>query len=283
MIASVSRCQPVMGTYVEIALRGARTESELLALSTAAFAELRAVEWRMSFHAADSELSHLNRHAADGPVRISGPMHEVLREALLLGRLSAGLFDITVAAAMVRSGALPARGMQASPSATWRDIDLRGTAVRYRRPLLVDLGGIAKGYAIDRAMAVLPDDVEATINAGGDLRMNPWAQRSVAVRVPSNRERMVLLRMRNAAMATSAAVGAGRSGLIMSPRRGAPCRSRRSVSVFACSAMRADALTKIAILQPRCRALLRELGAEAVYVGRDGTIDDWSARGVVRS
>ncbi|HMM65782.1 MAG TPA: FAD:protein FMN transferase [Dokdonella sp.] len=283
MHASIRRCQPLLGTFVEVTVAGAREESELLALGNEAFAQIRRIDALLSFHRAGSELSKVNREAATSTQRISDALREVLAEALWISALSDGLFDVCVAPSLVARGLLPDHGVVTSTGASWRDIELDGNHLRFHRPLMIDLGGIAKGYAVDCAMARMPADVEACVNAGGDLRMNAWRRRSVAIRLPDSAScGFVELAMRNAAVATSLGRAGDHLGLIIDPRDGHASRDNRSFSVFAASAMRADALTKIACLEPDCAALMQRAGAQAIAVDACGTISGPGAQASTR-
>lgn len=279
MQSSIRRCQPLLGTFVEVTVAGQCEERELLALGNDAFSEIRRIDALLSFHRVDSELTRVNCHAATATQRISDDLRAVLDEALWLSALSDGLFDVCVAPALVARGLLPDHGFAAVPGATWRDIELVDNRLHFRRPLLIDLGGIAKGYAVDRAMARIPDGVDACINAGGDLRMNPWRQKSVAIRLPGNSKRDVVdVAMRDAAVATSVGRAGDHLGLIIDPQQGRPSRDGRSFSVFAASAMRADALTKIACLADDCAALMQRAGAQAIAVDARGAVTEPGAR-----
>ena len=279
MPASIRRCQPLLGTFVEITLRGECGENALLALGTAAFAEIRRIEALLSFHRADSELNRINRHAAEAPQRVSDDLRDVLAEALWLSELSGGLFDVSVAPHLVARGALPDHGLHASSDGGWRDIKLRGNEVRFARPRVLDLGGIAKGYAVDRALAQVPADIDACINAGGDLRMRPWHDRQAAIRLPEpSADRAVTLPMRASALATSLGIACDHLGLIIDPRDGEAAKDARSFSVFASSAMRADGLTKVACLAPDVGALMRAAGAQAIAVDARGRVEELDGR-----
>lgn len=266
----LARCRPALGTYVKISLCG-DDEGELLGHSQAAFAEIERVERLMSFHDPASELSRLNREAHLRPVTVSRETAEVLRFGLRLSRLSDGAFDFTVAPELVRRGHLPDHGQAADPRATWRDVHLEGGRVRFGRPLLVDLGGIAKGYAVDRAMAVVPSRLEAVVNAGGDLRMRPWRGRTVAVQVPRRRRRSLRqIVMRAGAVATSGSYLGEEGSPIFCPRRRQPIETRCSASVFATSCLHADALTKVAFSLSSDHPLWRDLCAVPVLVDSQG-------------
>ena len=270
---AVERCQPLLGTYVEISLHCQEgTRAHLLELSSAAFAAIAEVDRQMSYHRPDSELTQLNRQAARAPMRVSAAMQTVLAEALYLSELSAGRFDVSIAPKLLARGLLPDHHhLPADPAATWQDIVLDGDQVWFRRPLLIDLGGIAKGFAVDQAMALISDHVSACINAGGDLRMNHWDERCVAVRLPGTANNQVLsIPMRAAALATSARAGHGQSGLIVEPWQSMPAKHNDSVSVFAATAMRADALTKLVWLDRNCAAILNQAGGWAFRLSADG-------------
>ncbi len=273
MQSMIRRCQPLLGTFVEISLAGDRDEGDLHALASLAFSEIRRIDAALSFHRADSELSRINRHALDATQSISAAMSDVLGEAMLLSRESDGLFDVTIAPSLVRIGALPDHGYRTDIDACWHDIELEHDRVRFHRPLAIDLGGIAKGYAVDQAMHVIPDDVEVCINAGGDLRMRPWRHAEVAIRLPDPAAGAVIhVEMRNAALATSVGALGDHLGAIVHPRQGEVSRDASSFSVFAASAMRADALTKIACLAPDCAALMQGFGAEVLCIDAHGRV-----------
>lgn len=270
---SIRRCQPHLGTFVEISLTGDRDEAELQALANLAFSEIRRIDAAMSFHRSDSELSRINRLAADSTQPISPAMSEVLGEALLLSKSSNGLFDITIAPRLVGMGALPDHGYQTDDDASWRDIELGQDGVRFARPLAIDLGGIAKGYAVDQAMQAIPGDVEACVNAGGDLCMRPWRNEQVAIRLPDPATASVThIEMRNTALATSIGTIGEQLGAIVHPHQREVSSDSRSFSVFADSAMRADGLTKIACLAPDRTDLMRSLGACALCLDHEGRL-----------
>jgi thiamine biosynthesis lipoprotein len=130
--------------------------------------------------------------------------------------------------------------------------------VRYARPLCVDLGGIAKGYAVDVAIAALRAHAvtSARVNAGGDLRVIGPEAEPVHVRTGGpNGVLMPLASVVDGAVATSAFAGARRRVAgrwitpLIDPRPGLPVMSTRTVSVIAPTCMVADALTKVVALR----------------------------------
>jgi len=271
------RARPLLGTVVAIRVDAASRDAH--AAIDAAFAEIERVHRAMSFHDADSELSRLNRDAERTPQSVGPQLWRVLRAGLALARASAGRFDPTVAARLVRSGHLPvpAHAPEPDPRATWRDVELLPQRrVRFRRALWLDLGGIAKGYAVDRAVAVLrAHGVRAgVVNAGGDLRAFGATEETVLVRDPSNpRQSRPLLRLREGAVATSAGYFSANThgSALVDPRSDARLGSDVSVSVCAPRAIWADALTKVALADPTAAApLLRRLHAQAALLDRHG-------------
>ncbi|MBS0570940.1 MAG: FAD:protein FMN transferase, partial [Proteobacteria bacterium] len=150
---AIRRARPWLGTLVDIRVDGMESACALRAID-AAFAEVATVHRLMSFHGDDSDLARLRQAPACAAVRVNARTHEVLECALRIAAASTGIFDPTVAAAQVARGALPVPRSAFVPDAdaSWRDIELLGgERVRLRRPLWIDLGGIAKGYAVDRA------------------------------------------------------------------------------------------------------------------------------------
>lgn len=279
--SEIVRLRPLLGTWVRVSAAGA--EPRVLADGVArAFAAVSRVAQLMSYHDPGSELSRLNRSAHLSAVAVAPETFAVLRLARRLARLSAGRFDAAIAPHLVRRGFLPGRAL-ASQGRSARDLRLlSGRRVAFRRPMQLDLGGIAKGYAVDRAVRALRrcGIPEGAVEAGGDLQVFGAAARTVCLRDPGQPTRLLaLLQLRDAAAATSAfdlAVRAGKDRAmspIIDPRRGTPCRGGRSVTVAASSCALADALTKVVALDG-CRAdsLLRALRASAAIVGPRGDV-----------
>ena len=98
----------------------------------------------------------------------------MLRRALRVAEASDGLFDSTVAPLLVREGLLPGTAETSLECGNWRHIVLMpDCGVFLARPMLLDLGGIAKGFAVDRAIHELRRGgcTQGVVNAGGDLRV----------------------------------------------------------------------------------------------------------------
>ena len=272
--AELRRCRSLLGTFVEVRAT-APTSAQAERALHAAFAAITRVQELMSFHDPASDLSRLNRAAARRVVRVHAWTHLVLRRAQKLHAATGGLFDIATAPALVRGGWLPRDGV-ALPrgAATATDILLLiDSRVRFRRPLLLDLGGIAKGFAVDQAVVALRrcGATAGTVNAGGDLRVFGPLPETVHVRLPeSPGTLMPVVVVRDAAVATSAHYFARRqvNGVARAPIFHPLCRQlageARSVTVQARTCWLADALCKVVWLAGAAALpLLRAHGARA--------------------
>jgi len=247
----VTRCQPWLGTFVEITVPASAIDRVEMA-----FAAIRHVHERMSFHADDSDLARLRAAVSGQVVRVDRETCFVLSKALDLYRASGGLFDVGVGARLARAGFLPAKSAAGDVVAfgTCADIEIVGEdAVLLRRPVLIDLGGIAKGHAVDRAIAVLREaDVPAAcVNAGGDLRVFGACGWPIGLRDADGVVRQHLS-LTEAAIASSANLLDRREaeGREWSPHIGAggvPVLCDERVTVIADTCLLADAMTKIAL------------------------------------
>jgi len=231
----------LLGTYAEITVEGLEDERTTRAIDQA-FAEIAAVHRLMSFHEAGSDLDRLHRARVGARVSVDARTHEVLTWSARMASASAGRFDPTVAAQQVARGLLPRPASAWSPhaDADWRDIELFDSHhVRLARPLWIDLGGIAKGYAVDRAMEILvgAGARQVCVNAGGDLRVAGARAESIHVRTPAGICSLPSADLANGALATSASTAT----------RGSARSTQRIVSVVAPLCVVADALTKVVL------------------------------------
>ncbi len=270
---SLSRCKPLLGTYVEVNITADVTDDVLIEMSNKAYAAIQRIEKLMSFHDADSELTHINLNAHLNPCKISGDMEAVLRQALEISALTDGIFDISIAPELVKRGHLPCIKNNVEPSACWQDITLQAGEVSFEKNMLIDLGGIAKGYAVDQAISLFDDDVDVTVNAGGDLRMNHWQGKEVFIKSPGeDKKTLVALQMQADALATSAAYYLDGSSVIITPASGLPVMENSSFSVFADSCMLADGLTKVAYLLRGYHVLFDSINATLVVIDETGRL-----------
>ena len=270
------RAQPWLGTFVEIDVDTDDTQLAGIAIGRA-FERIGAIHAAMSYHSPDSDLSRLNRAVPGVAVIVGIDTWTVLRMAGDLHLASGGLFDCAVVGTLVRAGLLPSSGAAEMESGTQADIEpVEPGIVRKHMPLRLDLGGIAKGYAVDTAVAVLQrfGIASGSVNAGGDMRVFGLAPRPVHVRDPREPSRLLpLVHLQDAALATSGGyfvgrdAGTGRSALV-DPFRRRCVATDASVSVLAPTCMLADALTKVVALSGDVHhALLAAHGAQALWLG----------------
>src|SRR5262249_51417459 len=212
--------------------------------------------------------------------------HRVLRFARRVSAACGGVFDVTVGELLVRHGFLPTlpvdvgsrrqAGSVEPREATWRDLEvLAGNRVRWRRPGRIDLGGIAKGYAVDLAIEALRlhGVTSGLVNAGGDRRMFGEPQ-PVHVRLPDAPGMLAALGLfADCALATSAAYFSsvdsddGPLEPLVDRERGISSARRGSATVVAAQCMTADALTKVVRLAPHLAPkVLDSFDARAIVI-----------------
>jgi thiamine biosynthesis lipoprotein len=256
------RARPLLGTFVEIGIdescrNGESCENEACAFERA-FGAIEHVQKQMSFHDPDSDLSRLNRSAHKVPQPVPKWMWRVLKEAGVLYEKSFGLFDPAVAPRLVEAGVLPAPGGSIDADRTARFSDVKmladGTVV-FKRPLWLDLGGIAKGFAVDVAISTLRASGihQAWVNAGGDLRV--FGRRPQAIHIRNPHDPAVCLeigKLSNGACATSAGYFSDDESDLWSiiDASGGRLDRQGSVSVIARKCIWADGLTKVVALAP---------------------------------
>jgi FAD:protein FMN transferase len=271
------RARPLLGTLVSIRVAGLTAPRAHSAIARG-FAEIERLHSLMSFHERSSDVSALNRKAAVRAVAVSPATYEVIRHSLELSAASRGVFDITIAAKLVDWGLLPKANLhrKTDARASWRDIELLDEhRIRFHRPLWIDLGGIAKGYAVDCAMVAmdLPAHIPCCINAGGDLRVTGPDSISVGLRVARSGDGAApALKLTNCSVASSSSRGLQLrvKNAIAGPHvhgiRRTAVGARSFVSVIAARCMDADALTKVVLANARgCAAVLEKYGATALW------------------
>jgi len=288
---SIIRARPLLGTFVEITAWGAEGRHLERAVD-GAFAVIERVHELMSYHEAHSDVSRLNRANAGVPVVIHEWTVAVLKASIDLQDRSKGLFDIAVGAALEHLGLLPSsHGASAHASAVGQSAV--GLHPRNRARLLVpgntiDLGGIAKGFAVDQAVAALRVSgvVGGVVNAGGDLFVFGPDEQVVAIRDPRNPARaMAHTKLREAALASTALsfdpVAPDRPSYcsVIDPRSGAPVATMSGATVRAPSCMIADALTKVIMIGGRdASEVLEHYGASGLFMTNNGDVlatADW--------
>ncbi|MCZ6768495.1 MAG: FAD:protein FMN transferase, partial [Acidobacteria bacterium] len=282
-----------MGTTLEATVYRPATARPLAQADLAAvYSAVIEIDQLMSLYLPDSELVALNAHAGAGTIEVSTPTLEVLRAAQHYARLSGGALDITVQPLvelwgfyrMERNWIPPEAKIQEALRQIGPDrinLDTAARTVVLAAGSQLDLGSIAKGYAIDRAIEVLRARgvPAALIDLGGNIGVlgQPPDGRSwvVGIRHPRRDQLIGLLRLRSGAVATSGdydryfEVAGRRFSHLLDPRTGWPAEGMYSVTVVAPNATAADALSTAAfVLGPeRGMALLSECqGVEGLLI-----------------
>lgn len=281
------RARPLLGTYVDIEANGC-ADPVLSRAVNAAFEAVARVHRLMSFHDAGSDVSRLNRHAACGPVSVDRWTATVLRQARRVFEATDGLFDCAVGDELMQRGVLPSRDLEHVERGSFSAVELLpGNRVRFSAGIAIDLGGIAKGFAVDRAIATLRGHGvrEAVVNAGGDMRVMGEMARPIHIRCPTDDPCLIPAGLlRNGAVATSSAMAtvakggtklAGQSGS-MRPAA-ASGLDRKAYSVVAPTCLLADALTKVLVQVGDIHADCFRLFGASAFITSAAAADDRAA------
>lgn len=299
-----------MATRFEIVLHG-DDPARLRAAGEAALDEIDRLEAQLSLYRPTSDIARLNAEAARRPVRVEPELFQLLRRARDLSQESNGAFDMTVAPLVRAWGFMGGGGRQptleeleAARSVVGMDlVDLKESdqTVRFARPgVMLDLGAIGKGYALERAAEVLEEaGVRAALLHGGTSTVRaleappgltgwtiaiptPWPAASSSGENPtaSDTAPLATIQLRDEALSVSAVWGRGFYqqdewlGHVLDPRTGRPARTALLSAVAIPSATDSDALsTALLILgrdfqkhlpssRPGARSLLVEAGPD---------------------
>jgi thiamine biosynthesis lipoprotein len=283
-----------MGTVIEITLLGEDEEAAQKA-ALQAFQEIKRIEQLMSPWIETSEVSRLSRSAGKEWIKVSPETLEVIQKSQKISKLSEGAFDITIAPLTGLWRKARERGIPPAPEEVKKILDLVNYKNLLTQPerkvflkkerMVIDPGGIAKGYAVDRAFEILTSlgYKNLIVNAGGDLRAGglknhqPW---SIGIQNPRSSEKiMATISMSDSAIATSGdyekffVFQGKRYHHILDPKTGYPADECQSVTILAKSAMTADGLaTAVFVLGPeKGYALCQRLeGVECLIMDRQG-------------
>jgi thiamine biosynthesis lipoprotein len=293
--AWLSRDEAIMGTAIRVELWCENPSAGAAAID-AVMAEMHRIDRTMSPYKSESDLSRINRDAAARPVPVSEEMYGLLERALEFSRLSGGAFDITYAAVGhlydYRRGVRPdaaalARAVGAVGYANLI-LDRRARTVRFARDgVRIDLGGFAKGHAVDNGAAMLRRRGirHAIVTAGGDSlvlgdrRGRPW---TIAIRDPRLPGQVVaVLPLEDVAISTSGDYeryfeqDGVRFHHVIDPKTGrSPC-AVRSVTILAADGLTAEGLSKAVFvtgLEQGMRLVESMPGVDAVVIDATGTL-----------
>jgi thiamine biosynthesis lipoprotein len=290
-----AREEAIMGTSVRVEL-WSRNRATGEAAIAAVMDQMHHIDETMSPFKPESELSRINREAPDRPVRISEPMYDIIERSIEFSKLSDGAFDITFASV----GHLYDYRLQikpteeelgrALPAIGYRNLimDPHARTVRFAHPgVRIDLGGFAKGLAVDNGAAILRNRGihNAIVTAGGDShilgdrRGRPW---TIGIRDPRRAGEVVaVLPLENVALSTSGDYeryfekDGVRCHHVIDPSTGKSPDSVRSVTVIAPDGLTSESLTKTVFVMglDRGMQLIESLsGVDAVVVDCAGVL-----------
>lgn len=282
-----------MDTVVSLAVVTAGPEAEAMERMAHAFATFAAVERTCSRFDGASEVARLSE-TVGVPVRVSSLLFEAIRFAWQVAEATEGAFDPTVgrqlqALGFTRNyltGERLEAGVDPHTPVSYRDLvlDEAERTVLLRRPLVIDLGAVAKGLAVDLAARDLVGCEGFVIDAGGDIYAGgcsesgePWA---IGIQDPQQPGGTVTtLRLADAAVCTSGSYerpSPAKRGAhhLVDPRTGGSPSDLLSCTVIAPFAMMADAFSTAAFVLGRERgaALLAEAGLRGLFIDRAGVL-----------
>ncbi len=290
----ISREEAVMGTAIRVELWCDQRRAGEAAID-AVMAEMHRIDRLLSPYKHDSELSLINREAAGRAVPVSAQTFGLLTQAARFSALSGGAFDITFASvghlfdyrAAVRPSA--EQIALARQSIGWQSLMLAEDTrtVRFAKPgMRIDLGGFAKGHAVDNSVAILERHgiAHANVSAGGDSRVigdrrgRPW---TIAIRDPRGSGIVAVLPLEDVSISTSGDYEryfeqhGVRFHHLIDPRTGESPRDVRSVTILAPDGLTSEALSKTVFVLGAARGLeLIETvpGVDAVIVDAAGAL-----------
>ena len=290
MPSSVVLARNAMATRFEIVLHG-ENENRLRAAGEEALDELERLEAQLSLYRPESELSHINRRAAFEAVRVEPQLFRLLQRAQTISQQTNGAFDITAGPLircwgfMADSGAVPDQteidAARAIIGFELLELNASDLTVRFQKQgVMLDLGSIGKGYALDRAAEILREagienallhgGTSTTVVLGSGHNGEPWR---IAIEAPPQTvqaliarqegrsdqrdgEPLAIVELQNEALSVSAVWGKafvadGRMlGHIIDPRTGRPALGPVSTAVTTSSATDSDALSTALLVAP---------------------------------
>jgi thiamine biosynthesis lipoprotein len=285
-----------MGTVLEITLVG-NSEVKTNKAALRAFQEIKRIETLMSPWLDSSDVTRINRSGGINWVHISRETIEVIKKAKEISELSEGGFDITVGPLIelwrkAREKKIPPSEEEVKLKLDLVnfkniEIDQGGKVFLKKKGMAIDLGGIAKGYGVDRAFDVLRSlgYKNLIVNAGGDLRAGgsknnqPW---SIGIQSPRESQKILKrISISDMAMATSGdyekffIYEGKRYHHIFDPRDGFPAEGCQSVTIVTKDCVTADALaTAVFVLGPeKGYSLCQKIdGVQCLIVDKEGKI-----------
>ena len=249
----------LLGTEVEITVSEKNAKKAKRAIELA-LKKIRDEEKNLSYYLASSELSRINQNAGKRWIEASPELFSLIKISLAYSQLTDGAFDIAFSCGGYKKIIL----------------DEKRKRIKFaQKGMALDLGGIAKGYIVDRIVKFLQKEgvKEGIVNAGGDLKVFGRKSYRIAIRNPFKKDVSKVIAVKNKAVCTSGLYE--RAGHIRNPKTGKPIANPlASVTIIAPTAMAADALATAVMVMGRERGekLLQKLNFSYFLIDAEGKI-----------
>lgn len=285
----------LMGTEIHVSAWHADDQKATLAVQSA-LAEIGRINDLMSTYDEDSELSRINREAASKPSSVSPELLQLIDRSLQISKDTKGAFDVTYASvgylydyrAATKPDQTKINKQLAAVNYQHVELDQVAGTIKYAHPdVRIDLGGIAKGYAVDRSIEILKQHriKHAMVTAGGDTRVlgkrqdRPWV---VGIQNPrADKEVVAVIPLVDESISTSGDYERyfDEDGIryhhIIDPKTGDSARAVRSVSILGAESTYADALSTslfVLGLDSGMQLINTIHGYEAILVDQQGQL-----------
>ena len=284
-----------MGTNIDVEIWHDEAQAGNAAID-AVMDEMRRIDNLMSHYKPESQISQINARAYREPVVVDPELFDLLGQAIHFSEITEGAFDITYASVGYlydyRKHVKPTEQQiqKALPAVNFRNLllDRKTHSVRFEHDgMRIDLGGIAKGYAVDRGIAILQKRgvQHAVVTAGGDTRIigdrfgRPWI---VGIRHPDDKSKVITrIPLIDTAMSTSGDYerffdeNGVRYHHIIDPKTGHSASKVRSATILGPTAMQTDGLSKTAFVlgaDEAIKIIERLPDFDAIFVRPDGKV-----------
>jgi thiamine biosynthesis lipoprotein len=291
----LDRHEAIMGTNIDVEIWHDDAKAGNAAID-AVMDEMRRIDNLMSHYKPESQISRINQRAYQEPVVVDKELFDLIGQAIHFSEITEGAFDITYASVGYlydyRKHVKPTETQieAALPAVNFRNLllDPKTHSVRFEhKGMRIDLGGIAKGYAVDRGIAILQARgvQHAVVTAGGDTRIigdrfgRPWI---VGIRHPDDKSKVITrIPLIDTAMSTSGDYerffdeNGVRYHHIIDPKTGHSASKVRSATILGPTAMQTDGLSKTAFVlgaDEAIKIIERLPDFDAIFVRPDGKV-----------
>ncbi len=290
------RSEYIMGTIFDITALGG-DEKALEEAARKAFDEIKRIDALMSRYKEASEVSQVNKNAGIAPVKVGAELIEVLKEGRKVSELSDGAFDVTIGplsnlwAFDEEKKVVPSQEKieELRKLVDYRKIKIdeaASTVYLEDKGMMIDVGGIAKGYSLAKGVKIFEDAgiKNIIINAGGNLNLKggksgrPWR---IGIQDPRDESKLIgKLNVTDISIATSGDYQRFfiKDGIryhhILDPKTGYPAKGVISATVIGKSKTSMDGFSSAIFIlgAEKGAALMKKIGAEGIMVTEDGTV-----------